>query len=281
MRESARGNVLAKKASRGLDRGMRPFASFVCLLIAGMGFFRVSSVHAEETVSVAAAADLVFCLDEIDAAFEKSHPGIKVQVTSGSSGNFFAQIQHGAPFDVFLSADVSYPRQLAETGLADKASLYTYAVGRIVLWTMKPEIDVKRGLAVLSDSAVHKVAVANPEHAPYGRAAKAALEHEKLWESLQPKIVLGENIAQTLQFVQSGNADAGLVALSLVLAPKLAGQGTYFEVPESFHPRLEQGAVLTKQGAAKAGAKAFLQYLASPEARPILDRYGFSLPSAK
>ncbi len=254
--------------------------TIICAFLAlcsGVGAPRCEA--AEETISIAAAADLVFCLDELSAAFEKAHPGVKLQVTSGSSGNFFAQIQHGAPFDIFLSADITYPKQLAEAGFADKNSLLTYAVGRLVLWTMKPEIDVQKGLAVLKDPAVRKIAIANPEHAPYGRAAKAALEHENLWDALQPKIVLGENIAQTMQFVQSGNADVGLIALSLVRAPKLAGQGSYFEIPESFHLRLEQAGVLTKRGAEKAVAQAFMQYLGSPEARPILDRYGFLLPA--
>lgn len=261
---------------------MRAFAPFFAgaLAVAAL-LFQPDSVAAGETVAVAAAADLVFCLEELDAAFEKSHPDVKIQVTSGSSGNFFAQIQHGAPFDVFLSADMSYPRQLADAGLADKASLSTYAVGRIVLWTAKPGVDVTRGLAVLGEASIQKVAIANPEHAPYGRAAKAAMEHEKLWDALQTKLVLGENIAQTLQFVQSGNADAGLVALSLVSAPKLAGQGKYYEVPESFYPRLEQGAVLTLRGAEKPAARAYLQFLLSAEARPVLDRYGFSLPARK
>lgn len=234
-----------------------------------------------EKISVAAAADLVFCLEEVDASFEKTHPDLKIEVTAGSSGGFFAQIQNGAPFDIFLSADLDYPRKLVEAGLAEKESLTTYAIGRIVLWTTKPDLDVKRGLQLLTDPAVHKVAIANPEHAPYGRAAKAALEHEKLWETLQPKIVLGENIAQTLQFVQSGNADAGLIAKSLALAPKLSGKGHSFEVPESFHPQIEQAAVITKHGGASAGPKAYLAYLLSPEARAVLDRYGFQVPREK
>lgn len=242
--------------------------------------FSPQHVRAEK-ISVAAAADLVFCLEELDAAFEKTHSDLKIEVTAGSSGNFFAQIQNGAPFDLFLSADLEYPRKLAQAGFAEKESLTTYAIGRIVLWTMKPDLEVKRGLEVLADPAVHKIAIANPEHAPYGRAAKAALEHEKLWETLQPKIVLGENIAQTLQFVQSGNADAGLIAKSLALAPKLAGKGRYFEVPASFYPPLEQVAVITKHGAANGGAKAYLAYLLSPEARAVLDHYGFQMPREK
>ncbi len=169
---------------------MRPH----CLLSVVFGLFAFFSNPPRacaEKISVAAAADLVFFLEELDVAFEKTHPDLKIEVTAGSSGNFFAQIQNGAPFDIFLSADLDYPRKLVAAGFAEKESLTAYAIGSIVLWTMKPDLDVKRGLQLLTDPAVHKVAIANPEHAPYGRAAKAALEHEKLWETLQPKIVTG------------------------------------------------------------------------------------------
>ena len=243
---------------------------FIVLLLA------LASGSAQE-LKVAAASDLTAALAKLSSAFEKES-GIRLNISLGSSGNFFAQIENGAPFDVFLSADVSFSRRLIDAGFAEQGSLTLYGVGRIVLWTMKPDFEVSRGLAVLADAGVRKVAIANPDHAPYGRAAKAALEHEKLWETLQPKLVLGENIAQTLEFVQTGNADAGVVALSLVLAPKLAGKGLYYEIPEAFHPPLEQSAVITKHGAENAGAKAFLQFLGSPEARPILERYGFRVP---
>jgi molybdate transport system substrate-binding protein len=270
-----RSDVAARQTliARPKSRLVRPLAILSLILLS-----TVSSTIAAETISVAAAADLAFCLDDLDAAFQKAHPGATIQPTTGSSGNFFAQIENGAPFDVFLSADLDYPRKLAEAGFAAAGSLTPYATGRLVLWALKPDLDVKRGLKLLSDAAVRKVAIANPDHAPYGRAAKAALQHEGLWETLQPKIVLGENIAQTLQFVQSGNADAGLVARSLALSPKLAGQGHFVEVPEEFHPRLEQGAILTKRGAAKPDAKAYLEFLRGPEARAILAHFGFGPP---
>ncbi|MEI9960048.1 MAG: molybdate ABC transporter substrate-binding protein [Limisphaerales bacterium] len=196
----------------------------------------------------------------------------------GSSGNFFAQIQRGAPFDVFLSADASYPQKLIESKTADAASLTPYAVGRLVLWTMNTNLLVTDGLNVLTNVSVRKIAIASPEHAPYGRAAKAALESVKLWEPLQPKIVLGENIAQTAQFVQTGNADAGLIALSLVSAPKLKNVGRWWLVPETLHPRLEQAAVLTMQGAENPDARAYLEFLRSPAARKVFDQFGFRLP---
>ena len=237
------------------------------------------AVRAADSVSIAAAADLVFCLDELDATFKQAHPGADLQVSSGSSGNFTAQIKNGAPFDVFLSADMSYPRDLVKAGLADEKSLTQYAVGRLVFWTSKPgSVDVTRGLAILAQpEPVKKLAVANPDHAPYGRAAREALQHEKLWDAVQPRVVLGENIAQTAQFVETGNADAGLVALSLVLSPRLAKVGKWQEIPVDFYGKLEQGAVLTASGTKNPLARAYLEFLRSPAARQIFDRYGFRM----
>lgn len=235
------------------------------------------TVRAAE-VSIAAASDLVYCLEELNAAFQKAHPDAELKTATGSSGNFFAQIKNGAPFDVYLSADMSYPRELIKAGLAEESSLTLYAIGRLALWTMSGKIDVSAGLPVLAGKGVQKVAIANPEHAPYGRAAKAALEHFQLWDAVKGKIVYGENIAQAAQFVQTGNADAGLVALALVLSPKLAKVGHWSEVPVESYPRLEQGAVLTKKGAANPAAALYLGFLRSPEARKIFDAYGFRLP---
>jgi molybdate transport system substrate-binding protein len=202
---------------------------------------------------------------------------VSIKASIGSSGNFFAQIQNGAPFDVFLSADLKYPKELIKAGLADSSSLTLYAIGRLVLWTIKPDIDLMHGLQVLRDAKVKKLAIANPEHAPYGRAAKAALEHDKMWPAVQKKIVLGENIAQTAQFVQTGNVEAGIVALSLVMSPKLAHVGKFYEIPEASYPRLEQAAVLTKHGQENPLAKTYLQFIRSEKARTIFDRYGFRL----
>ena len=240
----------------------------------------VSQVHAQsgETLAIAAASDLIYCLEELNAAFQEQNPSVALKTSAGSSGNFFAQIQNGAPFDVFLSADVKYPAALAKAGLADSSSLTLYAIGRIVLWTLQPDIEVSQGLQILHDAKVRKLAIANPEHAPYGRAAQAALEHYQMWQALQQKIVLGENIAQTAQFVQTGNADAGIVALALVVSPKLADTGKFYEIPEAHYPRLEQAAVLTRRGSEKPSAISYLAFLLSPEARTIFDRYGFRLP---
>ncbi len=246
-----------------------------CLtLLCGM----IAPVRGGETLSIAAASDLTYCLEELNTAFQKIEAGANITVSNGSSGNFFAQIKNGAPFDLFLSADMIYAKELIKAGLAEENSLTRYGVGRIVLWTTDEKINVADGLEILRDArVVRKLAVANPEYAPYGRAARAALEHEGLWGLLTGRLVMGENISQTAQFVQTGNADAGIVALSLVLSPRLAGVGRYFEIPPAEYPPLEQGAVLTKAGAAKPLARRYLDFLRSAEARKIFDRYGFRL----
>lgn len=250
------------------------------LLLAGVLCLGVAqAARAGETLNIAAAADLTLCLQDLNAAFGKVHPEVELKSTTGSSGNFLAQIKNGAPFDVFLSADMSYPRELVKGGLADESSLTLYATGHLVLWTTNPAVDVSQGLPVLGGEAVKKFAIANPDVAPYGRAAKAALERAGSWEALQPKLVRGENIAQTAQFVQTGNVDAGIVALSLVVAPKVAGTGKFYRIPEDQYPVLEQGAVITNAGAGKPAAKAYIEFLRSPEARAVFDRYGFLLPA--
>jgi molybdate transport system substrate-binding protein len=235
-----------------------------------------ASLLAQE-VKVAAASDLTSALKEVTAEYEQK-TGQKVQLTFGSSGNFFTQIQNGAPFDLFFSADLTYPKQLDEAGLGEKGSLYEYAIGRLVLWAPKSSpIDVNSGLKTLQSSRIRKIAIANPQHAPYGRAAVAALEHEKLYDKLKAKIVFGENISQTAQFVQSGNADVGLVALSLALSPQMKDAGKYWTVPDDFHPPLRQAAVILKSARNKSGAQAFLNFLKSSEGRAIMERFGFKV----
>lgn len=232
-----------------------------------------------QAVSMAAASDLVFCLDELKAQFGRTLPDVTVTATIGSSGNFFAQIQRGAPFDIFLSADVGYAEELIRLGKAEALSLTRYAVGRIVLWTARTNLFVTNGLAVLTNPSVRRFAIASPEHAPYGRAAKAALEKAGLWPAVRDKVVLGENIAQAAQFVETGNADAGIIALSLLSSPKLKQVGAWWLVPEEMHPRLEQAAVLTNRGSSNAAARACLEFLRSKPAREVFERFGFQLPS--
>ena len=233
--------------------------------------------HADD-LNVAAASDLSFAMKELAASYEKQ-TGTVVKVTLGSSGNFFAQIQNGAPFDLYFSADIDYPRKLEAAGLGEPGTLYQYATGKIVIWVpASSKLDVSKGLAVLTDPSVRKIAIANPKHAPYGRAAVAAMTKQGIYEKITDKLVFGENISQTAQFVESGNADVGIIALSLARAPVMADKGKYFEVPQDLYPPLDQGAIVIKASQKKEQAKQFLVYLKTSESVSLLQRYGFKLP---
>ena len=240
--------------------------------------FFSARASAEEQVAVAAAANLVYALDALNAEFAKAEPGVAVTTETGASGTLVAQISNGAPYDVFLSADLDFARKLVRLGGADGSSLRTFAIGRLVLWTTRPGLALTSVDSVVRDPSVQRLAVANPRTAPYGAAAVEALAKLGLAEVAKPKIVFGENITQTAQYVSSGNADAGFVALSLVLSPKLKGQGRWIEVPPALYTPLEQGAVLTKRGAGNAAARRYLEFLASPAARAVLERFGYTLP---
>jgi molybdate transport system substrate-binding protein len=229
-----------------------------------------------QEITIAAAADLKFCMDDIVAAFKASHADADIKVVYGSSGNFDAQIRAGAPFDLFFSADIEFPLALRGADLA-ASDVRPYAIGRIVLWSAT--LDAAHiTLTDLSRADIRKVAIANPLHAPYGKRAEEALRASGLWETVQPKLVLGENIAQTAQFVQSGNAQVGIIALSLALNPELATQGGYYLIPDTLHKPLEQGFVITRRAADNALAKTFADYVTSPPARAVMVRYGFALP---
>jgi molybdate transport system substrate-binding protein len=230
-------------------------------------------------VRVAAASDLKFALDELVAAFGKTRPGAAVTLSYGSSGNFFSQISNGAPFDLFLSADIDYARRLAEAGHGRPEDVFRYGVGRIVLWVpAASRIAVERGLQALTSPEVRKIAIANPRHAPYGRAAEAALRSQGVYDAVKGKLVFGENVSQTAQFVQSGAADVGIIALALALAPPLSKEGRYVEVPLEAYPRLEQGGIVLGRARDPEAARALRDFLLGQEGRAILKRYGFSLP---
>jgi molybdate transport system substrate-binding protein len=233
-----------------------------------------------EPLAIAAASDLTYVIDELNAAFRKEAPDADIKVSLGASGNFYAQIKNGAPFQVFMSADLRYPQQLAKEGAADGATLFTYALGRLAMWTTDPRLDLRQGLRILNDARVTRVAIANPETAPYGRAAKAALEHLGYWDVVKGKLVTGENIAQTAQFVQTGNAQLGFVSYATVMAPRLKGAGSYYLVPEAGLAPIEQGAVVTARGKDSALAARFMRFLRGEAARAILQRHGFGLPPA-
>lgn len=219
-------------------------------------------------------------LPQIVAVYSKK-AGQSVKLSFGSSGTLTTQIENGAPFDVFFSADESYPAQLIEKGLADKASLYRYAVGRLVLWVPNDvHLDVEKlGIHALLDPAVKKISIANPLHAPYGRAAEAALKHLGVYDKISSKLVLGENVSQAAQFVESGNAQAGLIALSHALSPAMKDKGHYWIVPLDAYPTLNQAAVVLSKSGQQAAARQFLDFVRGPECASLLKSYGFSLPA--
>jgi molybdate transport system substrate-binding protein len=236
-----------------------------------------------EKITVAAAADLQFALPEVIRQFHAAYPQAEADVIYGSSGNFDTQIRSGAPFDMFLSADMQYPRRLAQEGYAVPDSLFTYGVGKIVIWAPSSSgIDVEHLQAgALEAAPVKHVAIANPRHAPYGRAAEAALRTLGVYDRVAPKLVLGENIAQTLGFVQSGAAQAGIVALSLALAPGVRGQGRYWEIPQDAYPRIEQGGAILLRARGSKAAERFRAFLQDARARSILAQYGFAAPEQR
>ena len=229
-------------------------------------------------VRVAAAADLNAALGDLITKFGASHD-VDVAVSYGSSGTFYAQLLNQAPFDVFLSADVAYPNQLAAKGLTLPQSEFTYAFGRLVLWApASSKLDLEHdGLQALTNASIAHIAIANPEHAPYGRAAVAAMKAAGVYDRVQPKLVFGENVAQAMQFVQSGAADAGIVAMSLALAPGVKDQGRRFDIPAATS-RLEQGGTILKWAADVDAARALRGFLLSADGQAILKQYGFSLP---
>ncbi len=242
---------------------------FVCFMLLAV------PAHAGK-INVAAAADLKFAMEEIAAAFKSVNPGEVVDVIYGSSGKFQTQIRQGAPYDLYFSADIGFPRELAKQGFAS-SEVKPYALGRIVLWSASLDA-AKMTMASLDDPKISRIAIANPKHAPYGKRAEEALRASGLWEKLEPKLVYGENIAHAAQFVQTGNAQLGIIALSLAVNPELAGRGGYWLIPDALHEPLEQGYIITKRAAGNPLAKRFADYMGSKPARAVMVKYGFVLP---
>jgi molybdate transport system substrate-binding protein len=258
--------------------------SFLCAVLAAILFLPSALVSAQEAKSsqelvVAAAADLSSALQDVADGYEKK-TGIKIKLAFGASGALTQQIQNGAPFDIFFSADMDYPRQLISAGDADAASLYQYAVGKLVLWvpTDSP-LDVEhQGMKILLDPSVKKISIGNPQHAPYGRAAVAALKHDGMYDQVSDRLVLGENISQAAQFVESGNAQAGFVALAHAIAPAMKGKGKYWIVPAESYPPLAQGVVVLTHSQHKKEASEFVEYVKGKDCTELLRKYGFSVP---
>lgn len=228
---------------------------------------------------VAAAADLNPALKEIGNAYEKKTGG-KVLISFGASGALTEQIRNGGPFDIFFSADMDYPRELIKAGEADPNTLSQYATGKLVLWVPADStLDIEhQGMKALLDSSVNKIAIANPQQAPYGRAAVAALKHAGLYDQVAQKLVVGENVSQASQFVESGNAQAGFIALAHARAPQFQGKGKYWEVPADNYPPLAQGVVVLTRSQHKQEAADFLAYLNTNETAEVFRKYGFSAP---
>lgn len=245
-------------------------------LMAVFAMLACAFAHAEK-ITIAAAADLKFAMDEIVVEFKKTNPSDEVEVIYGSSGKFHTQIQQNAPYDLFFSADIAFARALEKAGLA-ASEVRPYAIGRIVLWSATHDAS-KMTLASLTDAQIRRIAIANPKHAPYGKRAQEALESVGLWDKLQSKFVYGENIAHTAQFAETGNAQVGIIALALAVNPQLARKGGYWLIPDNLHEPLEQAFIITKRAQQNKLAKQFADYMASNPARAVMVKYGFVLPN--
>lgn len=253
------------------------------ILLSGVllyGCSRTAEPPIARPLTIAAASDLKFALDESIQQFKSQNADIDIQPVYGSSGNFYTQISNNAPFDVFMSADMEYPRNLEKAGLVIDGSAFNYAVGRIVVWVRNDSpLDVRRlGMQSLIDPSVKKVSIANPEHAPYGRAAVSAMQKFGVYDKVSDKFVMGENVSQALEFIDSGAAQAGIVAMSLATAPTVQSRGKYFEIPLDSYPRMDQGGVILKRARDRQAAERFRAFILSPQCRTIFRQFGFYLP---
>jgi molybdate transport system substrate-binding protein len=240
-------------------------------------FFLFPCFSFSEPLTVAVSANVRFAFNELKSVFEAS-TGIPVQEAVGSSGQLTTQIEHGAPFDVFLSADMDYPRALYEKGLTyNEPKIYVY--GTLVLWTLA-DLDLTRGMDILTDPFIQKIALPAPKTSPYGRRAVNVLQHYGLYERLVPKFVYGESISQTNQFITSLACDIGFTAKSVVLAPNMKGQGTWVAVEKDAYEPIAQGAVILKyaEKGHLSSAQKFYEFLFSPVACEIYQRYGYEMP---
>lgn len=248
----------------------------VILGILALGIFSGAFAQKSERILIGAASDLKFALDSLIVVFNQSDQR-SVQVTYGASGKLYEQISNGAPFDLYFSADINYPKLLKEKGFAS-SDVYPYGIGHLVIWSKRIDPNAE-GMKSLVSPSIRKIAIANPEHAPYGKRAMEALDYYGLVSSVQSKLVLGENISQTAQFVTSGAADIGIIALSLALSPTMKRMdGKYFPIPEESHQPLLQGAIITRSAGDKVLAKSFFEFVKSEKASAILAYFGFAKP---
>jgi molybdate transport system substrate-binding protein len=246
-------------------------------LIALLAMIAICEFCAAQSLTVAAASDLQFAMQDLEAQFQKA-TGKEVKVIYGSSGNFFQQLQNGAPFDMFFSANLDYPKRLQTAGLTEPGTFYEYAKGKIVVWVPKDStLNVSSGLPALLSPSIRNIAVANPQHAPYGQAAVAAMEKEGIYDRVKDKFVLGENISQTASFVISGAADVGILPLSLALSPNMENKGRYVEIPTGDYPPIEQACVILSSSKNKEAAKQFLTFIKTIAVAETLRRYGFEV----
>lgn len=247
---------------------MRQLLLLVCFICA-------VTTEANDKLTIAAASDLRHALDEISTLFRRQHPALALNIVYGASGKLSTQIRHGAPYDMFFSADSSFPAQLYQDGLAATAP-QPYALGHLVLWSPTQNM-AGISLSQLSELNFNRLAIAQPAHAPYGQRAKQALQAAGVWQTVEPKLVYGENIAQTAQLAQSGGADIAIIALSLAKFPELAKQG-YQLIPVELHQPLTQAYVITRHGADNNNARLFSAFMASAEVLSMMQRFGFERP---
>lgn len=247
------------------------------ILLAAIVFATISL--SAQKVNVAAAANLRYVLEEIKTAYLKQNPKAKVNLTFGASGTLVQQIQNGASFDFFMAADNEFPLKLKEKGLTS-GSMSTYAFGKLAIYSTTLNVS-KQGLDVLKSSVIKKIAIANPETAPYGERAVELLKTQKLYESLKSKIVFGENISQAAQYAFTGNAEIGFIALSLALAPDMDGKGDYYVVPQSLYHPIEQACILIKTQILNTEAAKFKKFVLSPATKAIWEKWGYGLASGK
>ncbi|MEI4233680.1 molybdate ABC transporter substrate-binding protein [Roseovarius sp. D22-M7] len=255
---------------------MRILPSFRAILVAILAVFALAPppTAAADTALVAVAANFAEAAEALVAPFQEAS-GHKLTLTTGSTGKLYAQIAEGAPFDVMLSADAGTPAKLVDGGHAVAGTAFTYATGRLTLWSSDPGRIDDDGRAALADPALRFVAIANPDLAPYGVAARETLQSLRLWETLQPKIVMGQNVGQTHAMVATGAAELGFVALSAVRSPRARIEGSRWDVPQDLYAPIRQDAVLLRHGAGNAAATAFLDFLRSDKAAAVIESFGY------